>query len=216
MDTGQRVDEIIKLCRKNDLSRQTLGAAAALFREAAALAENEKERRTLFETFVSEVISQEEKTESLFHNISLTSDVVRSYRDCMRITVDALEAAAELGKTLPGTSCLDIQKREISCMIRLCAVYRYEVDMGKTILKQTDNASGDVRRAYNEKYDILVAKIREQEPDYMPEEIQRTHVYPESPVRKPDHDQTPESDSPISEKSFMEKIRELFRWGDKK
>lgn len=230
----RRMDEIDKKCRqaekagnagfeeysfhacalasKNNLSRLTLEEAVGLFKKAAASAGDDEKKADLYENFTKEVLGQLSETESLFSEIAMTADIVRSYRDCMRFTADALEAAAELGDEIPGISTLEIQKQEVLCMVHLCAVYRYEVDMGKTILKQTDNVTGDIRKVYNEKYDKLTEQIRKAEPDYCPEEIQRTHVYPEPPVKKAENSQDAESES----KSLFERLKELLNWGNKK
>lgn len=189
------------MAAENSLSRLSLGKGIELFKEAAVLcADNEEQGIWLYRNYTGEVLMQLGRTERIFAGISKTPDIVNAYRGCMRLSADALEAAAGFGDGIQGTDTLEIKKKAALCMVRLCAVYKYEIDMGKNILNRMDNASDDVRKDYNERYDRIVEDIRKNEPEYVPEEIQRERAVPDLPDRK----------KKVS-KSPIERLRELFR-----
>ena len=192
---------------RNDLSRLSLESGIELFGKAAALCEGDEEKKKeLYENFTKEVLGQLDKAKEVFEGTSPTAETVQSYRDCMRLSADALEAAAKLGDDVADLNTLEVKKKAVLCMVRLCAVYRYEKDMGKNVIKKTDYAPDDVRKAYNEKYDQLVADIRASQPDYTPEEIQREREMPSAAEEKKEA----AKDGATKKKSLIDRILDLF------
>ena len=78
--------------------------------------------------------------------------------------------------------------------------------MGTNVIKKTDYAPDDVRKAYNEKYDQLVADIRASQPDYTPEEIQREREMPSAAEEKKEA----AKDGATKKKSLIDRILDLF------
>lgn len=162
---------------RNSLSRHSLEKGIEAFEKAAALCRDEDERRWLYESFTKEVSDGRKRVQNEIRTVSMTKEVIGAYRECMRLFSDALLAAAEFGRN-NGEDVLAAEKEAVSSMVGLCAVEKYETDMGKYIVRGIDNAPEEIRDKYTALYDRLVEKIRERDPYYAPAEIQREYVDP--------------------------------------
>ena len=157
---------------RNNLSRLFLEEAMQMFDKAAELAKDNADfSAELFDNFVKEVYKSLEKSDAMFGEIAMTADSVQAYRDCMRLGADALLKAADFADRLQIIDTLEAKKRAVSCMVKLCAVYHFEQDLGKVKVKKVGNAPDDIREAYNAKYDEAVVLIRGKDASYVPVNI---------------------------------------------
>lgn len=176
---------------RSSLAKACVGEGLLAFQKAVELCGDEDEKRKLCEAFAGEVIASGKRVQRERETVSMTKEVIGAYRECMRLSADALLGAIEAGNGA-GADVLSMRKEAVSFMVRLCAVEQYEKDMGKYVIKGIDNAPEELRIRYTALYDGLVAEIKEQEPGYAPEEIQREYVEPrfkerteEKPEEKP-------------------------------
>lgn len=94
----------------------------------------------------------------------------------------SLGEVLELSDAEAGKDVLSLKKMAVHCMVELCQVRKYEVDMGKAISKRTNNAPENIRVTYGEKYDRLVQEIQAVDAGYEPEPIQREQWLPKRPT----------------------------------
>ena len=172
----------VQVARSN-FSRFTTEKGIQLFQKAEALCQGQPEAQMqLYTMFVEEVQQAVTRYEDTFSSVNMTNEIVDAYRSSMQQAADALCEAAALGETLnlsavePEKAVLFVKKMAVHCMVELCQVRKYEVDMGKAISKRTNNAPENIRVTYGEKYDRLVREIQAVDAGYEPEPIQREHV----------------------------------------
>jgi len=188
---------------RNNLSRLSLGQGAEYFGKASELAGADSEKKKeLYENFTKEILLGMEKTQAMFEDISLTADVILSYRDYMKINADALVQAAEVGEEA-GCNVLAVLEEAVLCMVRLCAVYKYDQDLGKAVVHKVDNAPAQIREEYNAKYDQLTEKIRGRKADYEAPEIQRE-------AEEPAPSRTQVKEEPGKKKGLIDKLLDFF------
>lgn len=193
---------------RNNLSRLSLEEAMAMFSKAAETADgNAQAASELYDSFVKEILGSLEKTDEMFAGVAMTADTVQAYRDCMKSGAEALLMAAAFGESAVHADTLDVKKRAASCMVKLCAVYYFEQDLGKVKVKKVGNAPDDIRETYTEKYDELVSKIQEKDTSYVPEEIQRERIDAEHPQKKPEENM---EDGKPKKKSLIDKLLDFF------
>lgn len=191
---------------RNSLSRISLKEGNEAFLKASRICENQEEKKRLYEIFTKEVTDGIRRVRGEMQTVSKTKSVIGAYRDCMRLSADALLLAVRVGEEIGQQDVLSVQKEAASCMVWLCAVEKYENDMGKYVVKGIDNAPEEIRVKYTALYDSLVERIKEQEPAYVPQEIQREYV---DPRFKEYTEEKPENEK----KGLLRRLSELLEKG---
>ena len=168
---------------RSNFSRFTAAQGISLFQKARELSQGQTAaQKQLYELFAEAVLQAVARYESTFSSVSMTNEIVEAYRNSMQQAADALCETVSLGEVLElsdadaGKDVLSLKKMAVHCMVELCQVRKYEVDMGKAISKRTNNAPENIRVTYGEKYDRLVQEIQAVDAGYEPEPIQREHV----------------------------------------
>ena len=174
------------LAARSNFSHFTMEQAIDLFRKAGKCSKgNPEQQQLLYHLFTVEVIKAVQRYEDTFSSVSMTNEIVESYRNSMRLAADALQEAVVVGEQLTQlpldgeSSVLSAKKLAVHCMVELCKVRKYEVDMGKAISKRTNNAPEEIRSRYAILYDNLTEQIQAVDTEYEPELIQRDFVKPD-------------------------------------
>ena len=92
-------------------------------------------------------------------------------------------------------------------MVKVCAPYNYEQNLGKVAVKKISNATDELRDIYVAKYDALVAAIQEEDASYVPEEIQRVALTGEARQEAKAQEEAKEGPK---KKSLIDKLLDFF------
>ena len=114
------------LAARSNFSHFTMEQAIDLFRKAGKCSKgNPEQQQLLYHLFTVEVIKAVQRYEDTFSSVSMTNEIVESYRNSMRLAADALQEAVALGERLTQfsldgeSSVLSAKKLAVHCMVEL-------------------------------------------------------------------------------------------------
>ena len=161
--------------------------AIDLFRKAGKCSKgNPEQQQLLYHLFTVEVIKAVQRYEDTFSSVSMTNEIVESYRNSMRLAADALQEAVVLEEATyaasfgRGEQCAVSKKLAVHCMNGNYAKYvSMRLIWGKLFPNGQTMHLEEIRSRYAILYDNLTEQIQAVDTGYEPELIQRDFVKPD-------------------------------------
>ncbi len=216
IDAGKEDAGIFGYCAcaqaaRNNLSRPSLKEGIENLKKAFSCGKEYGEEgylKELYKEFTAQVKKAMASSETMIAGLSLSAEIMVSYRECLALGIQALLDAAELaGEDGEEAVTLDNKKMALHYMREYCLTRQYDVDMGKNVLHKTDNIADKAREKYVAAYDRIVEEIRQKEPGFEPEEdIQREKKLPYQEEREKREKEEAEG----KKRGILEKFMDLF------